>query len=129
MNRRHKALQASALPTELQNHIYIIAHLLIIKSPSMRWCPKWDLNPYGFLHSILSRTRIPIPPFGHRHRPTIIPRNEQTHQFPGGPLSLLFLLHTIDFTSRFADGYLTDHLDICIISCFRISKTLFVVDS
>ena len=29
------------------------------------WCPKWDLNPYGFLHSILSRTRIPIPPFGH----------------------------------------------------------------
>lgn len=30
------------------------------------WCPKWDLNPYGFLHSILSRTRIPIPPFGLR---------------------------------------------------------------
>ena len=28
------------------------------------WCPRWDLNPYGFLHSILSRTRIPIPPLG-----------------------------------------------------------------
>ena len=33
------------------------------------WCPKWDLNPYGFLHSILSRTRIPIPPFG---RPSLL---------------------------------------------------------
>ena len=29
------------------------------------WCPRWDLNPYGNFHSILSRTRIPIPPLGH----------------------------------------------------------------
>ena len=30
----------------------------------LKWCPRWDLNPYEFPHSILSRERIPIPPLG-----------------------------------------------------------------
>ena len=29
------------------------------------WCPGRDLNPDGFLHTPLKRTRIPIPPPGH----------------------------------------------------------------
>lgn len=40
------------------------AELIEINS-RIAWCPKWDSDPQGFLHSILSRTRIPIPPFGH----------------------------------------------------------------
>lgn len=29
------------------------------------WCRWWDSNPHGFLHTILSRGRLPIPT--HRH--------------------------------------------------------------
>ena len=31
---------------------------------SLAWCPERESNPHGFLHSILSRTRIPVPPSG-----------------------------------------------------------------
>ena len=43
----------------------VASHTICVHCCKCIWCPKWDLNPYGFLHSILSRTRIPIPPFGH----------------------------------------------------------------
>lgn len=26
------------------------------------WCEEWDLNPHGFLHTPLKRTRLPVPP-------------------------------------------------------------------
>ena len=29
------------------------------------WCRWWDLNPYGFLRTILSRMRLPVPPQRH----------------------------------------------------------------
>ena len=36
------------------------------------------MNPYGFLHSILSRTRIPIPPLGLEHNYTTLAPSSQT---------------------------------------------------
>ena len=40
------------------------------RSNEVKWCPGRDLNPDGFPHTPLKRTRIPIPPPG----PVLVPR-------------------------------------------------------
>ncbi len=34
-----------------------------VGKPESGWCSQGDLNPQGFIHSILSAARIPIPPW------------------------------------------------------------------
>ncbi len=31
----------------------------------LKWCERGELNPYGFLHWILSPARLPVPPLSH----------------------------------------------------------------
>ena len=35
--------------------------------PARVWCRRWESNPHGFPHTILSRARLPVPPLRHKY--------------------------------------------------------------
>ena len=61
-NPRPPRCKRGALPTELTARC---SRLLAARSHEV-WCPDRDLNPDDLRHTPLKRTRIPIPPPGHR---------------------------------------------------------------
>ena len=63
-NPRPSHWQCDALPTELTARY---SRPLATTSREV-WCPDRDLNPDDLRHTPLKRTRIPIPPPGHRCR-------------------------------------------------------------